>query len=316
MQKPRILVIGDTSIEQTVRIDELPEVGGGTEAEYCECLPGGRATFTSVAISRLGGDSVLCSAIGDDTYGSDLDEYFKAEGVDPRFAVKKRGESTATDIVIRDMNGDRTVSYKGALDRLTAADVEEAFISYPDGAILHGRLSSQAIDEAVKQAHGKETPLFVVSLPDPSKYPISRIGSCEILVVDSAEALRCTGIRPSDQEKCMRACIALTQRIRAKYVVIRLEERGSFLFDGTYYNFFAALDVPDVSGVSSSDAFASALVLEYLRSEGDIKRACEMATVVAALYMTRGGGLRAYPRLEDVKRFVVRNGIDFDFSEE
>lgn len=313
VQKPRILVIGDTSVEQTVKVDGFPEVNTVAEADLCDCLPGGDGTFIAVAMARLGGDSVLCTSMGDDTYASDLAEYFKAEGVDPRFAVMKRGESTATDIVIKSSDGDRRISYRGALTRLAPEDVEEAFVSYPDGAVLSGRLPAQAIDEVVKQCGKQQIPLFITGLPDPSGYPISRLGDCELLVVDSEEAYRFTGIRPSDQEKCMRACIALGQRINAKYVVIRLEERGSFLFDGMYYNFFPALDVPDVEGVSSDSAFAAALVLEYLRSEGNIKHACDFATVVSALFMTRGGGLRACPGDEDVKRFMARNGIKLEY---
>ena len=313
VQNPRILVVGDTTVEQTVKVDAFPEINAVSEAEGCDCLPGGKGTYASVAVARLGGDAVLCTAIGDDTYATDLVDYFKAEGVDPRFAVMKRGSSTAVDMLIKSGDGSRMISYRGALDKLSPPEVEEAYVSYPDGVILHGRLPSQAIDEAVKQSAQQNIPLFVASLPDPAKYPLSQIGGCEILVVNSAEAYRCTGIRPADQEKCMRACIALSQRIKAKYVIIRLEERGSFLFDGTFYNFFPALDVPDIAGVSTDDIFSSALVLEYLKSGGNIKYACEMAAVVGALYMTRGGGLRAFPGLEDVKRFMARNGIKLEY---
>jgi ribokinase len=134
------------------------------------------------------------------------------------------------------------------------------------------------------------------------------------MIVDYDETLRCTGIRPSDQEKCMKACISLMKRVKSKYVVILLEGRGCFLYDGTYYDFIPAYDVPGLSGADVSKAFTTALVSEYLKAEGDIRRACDFATIVTALYLTRGGGLRAYPRLEDVKRFVVKNELDFSFE--
>jgi ribokinase len=113
----------------------------------------------------------------------------------------------------------------------------------------------------------------------------------------------------------MRACIALSQRVKAKYVVIRLGERGTFLFDGKFSTFVSAYDVPQPKGVESDDAFGAALVHEYLRSDGDIARACDFATVVSAVYLARGGGLRAYPYFEDVRRFVKKNEIDYDVDE-
>ena len=112
----------------------------------------------------------------------------------------------------------------------------------------------------------------------------------------------------------MKACLVLSQMVKAKYIVLRLHERGCFLFDGKYYHFYSAYDVPPPDGVTGNEAFTSALVFEYLRSEGDIRRACEFAIIVNALYMTRGGGFRAYPSMEDVKRFVARNEIEFTFE--
>ncbi len=316
MLKPRILVCGDIRTELVITVDTLPERNGRTEAESLDYLPGGKGSISSVALSRLGADTVLCSALGDDTYGKELFEYLSSEKVDARFAPQKRGESTPIDVIIKDQNDvSRTVGFGGALEKITEGDIDEAFISYPDAVVLHGTLPEKVIDRAVSQTDEHNLPLFLLTLPDPSKYPLSRIGECEILVTDENGALKYTGIRPADQEKCMRACIALTQRVKAKYVVMRLGERGTFLFDGTFYSFISAYDVPQPKGVESDDAFGAALVYEYLRSDGDIKRACDFATIVSAVYLTRGGGLRAYPYLEDVKRFIKRNEIDYDVDE-
>lgn len=316
MLKPRILVVGDICTELIITTDAAPGRNEKTEAERLDYMPGGDGTASSIALTRLGADAVLCSVIGDDTYGNELSKYLLSEKVDTRFLVEKRGENTPIDVIIKELHGaSSTLSHKGALYRFADYDVEEAFISYPDAVMLHGSLPSQVIDETVKQARHQEVPLFIVSLPDPSKYPLSRLGECEMLIVDEDEAYRFTGIRPSDQEKCMKACIAMMQRVKAKYIIIRLEERGSFLFDGTFYSFISSYDVPETNGSSSTDAFSAALTLEYLRSEGDIRRACDFATIVSAVYLSRGGELKAYPFIEEVKRFIVKNEIDFELYE-
>lgn len=316
MQKPRVLVIGDVSVELVVKTEYIPENGGSVSADSFDYMPGGRGTTSAVSMARLGADAVLCSAMGDDSYGKELGEYYSSEAVDTRFFVKKRGESTSTELVLRDFSGsERRISYGGALYKFTDSDIEEAFISYPDAVLLHGNLPERIIDVTTEQAYSQKLPMFIASLPDPSRYPLSRIKECEILVVDEDDAYRCSGIRPSDQEKCMRVCMALSQRVKAKYVIIRLGERGAFLYDGTFYSFISAYDVPAPKGVSADDAYTSALVYEYLRTDGDIKRACDFAAIVSAIYLSRGGGLRAYPSSEDVKRFVFRNEIDYNVGE-
>ncbi len=315
MLKPRILTVGDVTIEWTLQYRHLATPGTKVLGDQFHYLPGGRGTKTAVALARMGADPVLCARIGDDGNGEELLQYLSAEGVDTRFVNQTRGDNTALSVHLREEGiAERCLRFPAAGNRLSASDVEEGFISYPDAVILHGELPAEAYDEAVKMAKKQEIPLFLLSLSDDERYPIARFDSCEILSVDEEQALRYTGIRPSDQEKCMKACMALTQQIKAKYVILRLGERGSFLFDGLYYHFFSSYEVPQPTDVSTSEAFSSALVLEYLRSEGDIRRACEFASIVSALYLTRGGGFRAYPTMEDTKRFIYRNEIDFEIE--
>ncbi len=312
MLKPRILAAGEVCTELILKSHSLPQPGAKVKGDSFYYLPGGRGLHSTVALSRLGADAVICTRMGDDSYGTDLAEYLASESVDTRFLAKERGENTALSVCLQEtMTAERRLLYPGAAERMLDTDVEEAFICYPDAVMLHAALTPQAYDKAVKTARDQKLPLFLVSLPDPDRYPLNRFGSCEILSVDEDDVQRATGIRPSDQEKCMKACMALAQQIRANYVVLRLDERGCFLFDGLYYHFFSSYDVPQPNGVTSDEAFSAALVLEYLRSEGDIKRACEFATIVSAIYLTRGGGLRGYPSMEDVRRSIRRNEIDF-----
>lgn len=312
MLKPRILTAGEVCTELILKSQSLPQPGGKAKGESFYYLPGGRGLHSAVALARLGADPVICARLGDDSYGSELIDYMGSESIDTRFLAKERGENTALSIrFFEDMTAERRLFFPGAGERLLDTDVEEAFICYPDAVMLHGELTPQAYDEAVKLACEQKLPFFLVSLPSPDRYSLNRFGACEIISMDEDDVQRTTGIRPSDQEKCMKACMALTQQIRTNYVVLRLGERGCFLFDGLYYHFFSSYDVPQPNGVTSDEAFSAALIREYLRSEGDIKRACEFATIVSAIYLTRGGGLRGYPSMEDVRRFIHRNEIDF-----
>ncbi|MBQ4065624.1 MAG: carbohydrate kinase family protein [Clostridia bacterium] len=315
MQKPRILTAGEVNTELVLKTPYLPEPGHTVLGSGFRYLPGGQGTHTSVALARLGADVILCARVGDDGNGRDLDEYLAAEGIDVRFLTKAKGENTALSVRLQeDQSCERRLCFDEAAGKLSDSEIEEAFICYPDALVLHGDLPPKAYDKIIKINREENIPVFLLSAPDPSRYPLSRFGSCEVLILDEEDAYRQTGIRLSDQEKCMKACIALTQKIKARYVVLRLGEKGSFLFDGLYYHFYPGYDVPQPAGVSGSAAFSAALVLEYLRSEGDVPRSCEFATIATAVFLTRGGGFPSYPTEDDLLRFIKRNEIAFDLD--
>lgn len=112
----------------------------------------------------------------------------------------------------------------------------------------------------------------------------------------------------------MKACIEFTRMTEAKYTVLRLGERGYFLYDGMYYSFVPSYDVENLAGADSDNAFAASFVYEYMRSKGDIKRSAEFATIVSAIYIKKGGGLLSYPTEDEVRRFIKQNELDFEYD--
>ena len=313
--KPRILTLGTVSTEYLLHTGVLPAAGKTGNARDFTYLPGGNGTETAVAISRLGGEPLICAKVGDDAGAADIKEYLESENADTRFVTAQEGTNTALTIRIAENDDpERRIVCDGASAYLSESDIEYAFISYPDAVILHGSISLDALNKTVTLVRDEKnfTPLFVMSCGAPREFPLERIGSCEVLSVSDTEAFAYTGIEPADQEKCMKICLSLMQKVSAKHIIIRLGNRGYFLYDGTYCDFISAYNVIVPTGADSGNAFAAAFTLEYLRSEGDVKRSCEFASIVSAVYLTRGGGIMSYPRTEDIRRFIERNDIDFE----
>ena len=89
--KTRILTIGTASVSTLIRCDGIPRPGCTVTAERYSIRPGGRAVISSVAISKLGGDSIVCSSVGEDSYAVMLEDFLGSFCVDRRFYVKKNG---------------------------------------------------------------------------------------------------------------------------------------------------------------------------------------------------------------------------------
>lgn len=313
MERPHILVIGSSATELTLNIPEIPSVSGTGECDSVLHLPCGQGLYTAVGAARLGGDVLLCSRVGNDQNGDDLIEYLKAEKIDTRFIVSERDHDTELKTVICEENGGcRTLLYRGASVCISPDDVESSFMSYPDAVILCGSVPVNAAEKAVKLCRNKNTPLFVVSSGKNELRGLHQYG-CEVFSVNDAEAYAITDIEPTSQTKCLKVCLDLMNRVNAKYIILRLKDRGYFIYDGTYYKFVSEYDLPPVKA-QSDDIFSAAFVLEYMRSEGNAQRSAEYGSIVTAVYVSRGGGLRGCPSDSEVRRFAARNEINFKFD--
>ena len=307
MAEQRILVVGGLGTELHILTGEIPEDGHCAVAEKHYWSPEGEGLNTALALSRLGSDCLLCAKTGDDAAAKELRDYLAGEKTDVRFITPARGTDTAVRVTVTDRGGEkRTVFCPGAGGLLDSGDVEEAFISYPDAVLIQAGIPARAAAAAVSEADAQGVPVFIMSSDSGAFFPAIGGAACEIFSIPEDEVGICTGIDPSDQEKCMKACIVLSQKVRAKYIILRLGDRGYFLFDGKYYSFISAGGEKKRRGIRTDGIFAAALVLEYMRTGGDIKHACGYAAVAAAAYVSRGGGLRAYPSADEVRRYMER----------
>lgn len=312
MAKPRILTVSSANIDLMARMSTVPSVGQTLKsAEGYEYIPGGKGANAALAVQKLGGDSVFCAKLGADTHGTRLANIYAEAGINTRFVTADRHERTGLALVMVESNGNnRIVAYPGANRKLSRSDVEDALTCYPDALLLQFEIPTDAVLSAAEFAHKAGVPIFVDAGPAVRDFPLEELGEVEVFSPNETEAYAYTGIHPSNTDKCLKVCMALSQRIKAKYYVLKLGERGVYLYDGTFFRVIAPYNVDEVDTTAAGDVFSAALTLEYLRS-GDIRRACEFANIAGALTVTKEGAFTSVPSLEDIRRFTHENSIGF-----
>lgn len=303
--KRRILVISSANMDFVQRMARLPDAGETVveDASYAY-VPGGKGLNSAVTFARLGGDSVLCTRVGRDDNGDRLCSFFAGEGVDTRFVCRDKTHPTGLASVMVEEDGtNRIVVYPGAGHCLSPDDVEEAFNCYPDGVYLQLEIPERTVIAAARFAREKEIPLFVDTGSVRPEFPLGELVSAEIISPNEAECLALTGIAPDSVENCLRACIRIASSVDAKYIVLKLGHRGSFVYDGKYYHLIPAHKVDAVDTTAAGDVFTAALSYAYLQ-RGDILEAARFATLAAAVCVTRPGASSSIPTLRDVKLFA------------
>ena len=274
-------------------------------------VPGGKGANTAVAASRLGADVIFCTRVGDDSYGQQLVEKYKNEGIDTRFVTLDRGARTGLAVIMVEESGhNRIVVYSGANANLDEDDVDSAFTTYPDALVMQLEIDRQAVIAAASLAKKKGTKVFLDAGPATADFPLEQLGRLEVLSPNETETRILTGITPNSSDNCLRACVALMNRVPCKYVVLKLGDRGCFVYDGTHCHHLAPLDVGEVVDTTAAgDAFTAALAVRYMQNGNDILDACEFANAVGGYVVTKAGAFPSLPTVKELREFLENGEV-------
>jgi len=160
----RVTVIGDTTLDVTVRPEEAPRAGGDVPARI-SLSPGGQGANVAVRLARTGVEVRLATAIANDAAGRLLAEALEADGV----AVADLGaERSGLVISLLDEAGERAMlSDRVTLEpaRLAAACAGAEWV-HCSGYALADDLSGDAVARVLGSLPGARVSAGGGSLPD------------------------------------------------------------------------------------------------------------------------------------------------------
>ncbi len=304
---PRILVAGSANIDFITNVKTLPGAGETViSTENYALIPGGKGGNTAVAAARAGGKVIFCTKVGNDPYGAQLMDAYKKENITVRLGESLPNVSTGlASIIVESATGEnRIVVYPGANNYLTAEDVEEGLLAYPDAMLLQLEIKPETVLGAVKLANKKNVPVILDAGPASKAFPLSRLGRLEIFSPNETEAYIYTGIHPTNLDNMLKICMELFKVINTKYIVLKLGDRGCYIYDGLRCKVVPAYDIRAVDTTAAGDTFTAALTVEYLRTGGDIIKACRYANGAGALSATRPGAYTSIPTDKEIRQFI------------
>ncbi len=306
MAKKKILIIGSANMDFSMNVYKVPEAGqtvlddGGVAY-----TPGGKGANSAVAFHKLGAECIFCTKLGADIHGQKLYNYYKEVGINTNFIKVDHDHPTGLSVVIREADGqNRIIVYQGANSTITTEGVLEAFECDPDAVYIGFEIPFSVALSAAKIAAARRVPIFIDPAPANKDYSLDNLPEVEVFSPNESETYEYTGIMPANMESSLRAALALSRRVKAKYIVIKQGARGAFLYDGKRYTTFPAVRVEKtVDTTAAGDAFTAALTLEYLRC-GDIRDAIKFANVAGALTVSKAGASVAIPTEEEIRMFI------------
>ncbi len=295
---PRIVVVGSINTDIILNVAALPRANETIMGRGAKTMIGGKGLNQAVAAARLGAETHMVAAIGDDAFGGTARAHLIAQGIDATHVTTIAGTATGTaHILVADDASNMIVVTPGANAALTSAMVEAAtdLIASADALVVQLEVPLSTVRTALEIArrHGVRTILN----PAPSdKDALALCALADLVTPNETELASLTGIDGTNDAALHAALHDLTQH-GARDVIVTLGARGSAtLVDGTLV-FEPALRIRAVDTTGAGDVFNAALACELARGLC-LLRAMAFASAAAAVSVSRASADAAPTRAE------------------
>ncbi len=300
----KILMVGSVMMDSIYTVDRAPELGESVLGVVYGTACGGKGSNAAVAACRLGAKVTAFGTLGDDTNGETLIKMLSGEGINTKaMKIKKGGKSGSVVILLEKGGKNRLVICPGANMETTPDGLEETFKDDFDALLLQLEIPLAANIAAVKLAQKKGV-ITVLDAGPAQEYPLEQLKGLDILSPNETETKALTGIYPADPATCLAASKILHTRNECKYVVLKLGDRGSYIYGDGIDTMVTPYKVTAVDPTAAGDAFTGALAKRYAETK-DIVASAKYANAVGALSTLKVGAQPSLPTDKEVDAFIA-----------
>lgn len=294
----RAAVVGSINMDLILNMKKVPEVGEnvlGTDYGYAN---GGKGANQATALAKLGARVKMIGKVADDSNGAKLLENLRNNNIDVS-GVATDGSQTGLAAIILDGDGkNRIVVYEGANTEIEPKKAVNDMGTDIDLLLLQFETNEEVVVNCVNHAV-KNGITTVIDCGPTKNFSLEKMQGATILSPNESETKALTGIYPDNDENILKASKILQERSKAKYIVLKLGERGSALWDGNELKLFPPYKSNVVDTTAAGDCFTAALALEYIRS-GDIEKACDFGNKAGSIAVSRMGAQSSMPTIDEI----------------
>jgi ribokinase len=298
---PRVVVLGSSNTDMTVRVPGLPAPGQTILGSTFSITPGGKGANQAVAARRAGAEVVFVTAVGNDDLGKRALELYTGEGIDVSNIQVLDGFTSGVALIFVSDDGENMISVApGTNEKLTPDDIDRlpaTLFRKNDVLLVSLEVPVDTAIRALRRGYQAEMHTILNPAPAPtlSESEVRDLLSPAILITPNRlEALALAGMneRPG-VEPDWAACGSCLQAMGPTVVVITLGSRGCKVIASEIWS-VAAPRVEAVDTVGAGDAFNGALAAALAEGR-DLKEAVPWAIAAAALAVTKDGAQSALP---------------------
>ena len=301
--RKRICVVGSANVDLTFRTPRLPVPGETFAGRSLHQGMGGKGANQAVVAARLGAEVAFVARVGNDAFGSQAIEAYRAEGIDTLFVQQDTNQPTGTAAILVDDNAENCiVVIAGANESLTRDDVKNAssVIEQSDLVLCQLETPVEAAIEAFRIARSASAVTMLTPAPA-DQVTDELLALCDVCVPNKTEISALVALPVESDAEANRAASLLRDR-GVNQVALTMGSEGVLIVDQSGSIHLPAKKVKAVDTTGAGDAFAGALAVS-LADGLSLDEAARRAGIVAALSVTRIGTQSAFPTLEELNQW-------------
>ncbi len=302
----KILMVGSIMMDLILQMPRLPKPSESILGTTYSNAGGGKGSNSAVAAARAGAAVSVCGTMGKDSNGEALLGMLKDAGIDVSHINLKEGSNTGMAVIMLEEDGmNRIAIYTGANKDTTPQEVEAAFDQEYDALMMQLEVPLEINLKAFTLA--KERGMITCLDAGPAQeYPLEEFKGLTILSPNETETEALVGILPDDVDSCIAASKKLKERCDCKYVVLKMGEKGSFIYGEGICEMVPTFPVTPVDPTAAGDCFTGVLV-KQLAETGDIIAAARYASAAAAISVQYLGAQPSLPAREAIDAFLAEH---------
>ncbi len=127
MPKPRILVIGSSNTDMTIRLERIPQPGETILGGDFSTASGGKGANQAVAAARAGGEVTFVARVGQDMFGEKAVAGFLKDRIHVEHIVRDADAPSGAALIFLAKDGQNSIAVAGGANaRLSPGDVQKA----------------------------------------------------------------------------------------------------------------------------------------------------------------------------------------------
>ena len=302
--RPYILVIGSSNTDMVVKAERLPLPGETVLGERFIMAAGGKGANQAVAAARLGADVVFIVKVGDDLFGRQAIENFKADGIVTDYVITDPVYPSGVALITVDENAENCIVVaSGANAALMPADLDRATEVIKNASLILMQLEIPLETVRYVAELAAQNGVKLILNPAPAcALDDDLLSKVSIITPNQKETEMLTGIKITGRDSAETAANALAAK-RIETVIVTMGSEGALLLTGGQCDWVPARIVKATDTTAAGDVFNGALAVALSEGKG-VKDAVVFACSAAALSVTKMGAQSSAPIRSEVDCFL------------
>ena len=298
--KEKILIVGSSNTDITVRVRHLPSPGETVIGGDFIMGHGGKGANQAVAVSRLGGNAEFVCMVGNDLFGRNSMEQYKKEGISiANCFVSDKSHSGLALISVDDNAENSIVVASGTNADISIEHIEKIRPLIEESSILLLQLEIPVETVLAAAEIAYRAGVRVILNPAPARnLPEEIFKYLYLIIPNQTELSTMTGIKVTDIESA-RQGIAVLRDKGLDSVIVTMGSKGALVSNSGMETFVEARKVEAIDTTAAGDTFCGGVCVGLAEGK-DLEEAVRFATVASSLAVCKMGAQDSIPYRSEV----------------